>query len=258
MARRTTSRSGGRRVGAHAGRQRSARSQTRCWPWRPATMMRPWVQRRSSMRSTLRPWVQPLDCQSVAARSSSARVGSGPPDPELAQDRAAQGLVVGQPGAQLGVAGARVAAHQQRVDRVVAGADDRGRVRPVLEQAPVAPEQRVQVGQVVAAQAAPEDQLVAAGDHADRVELEGAQVGGHRHDRLGAGRRRRRAGQALAADDQPARQARVKRPERPRHLGGRPRRCGRWRRWVGVGRGCGPGPRRRRCRPRSRVPAAAR
>jgi hypothetical protein len=31
------------------------------------------------MRSTLRPWVQPLDRQSVAARSSSARVGSGPP-----------------------------------------------------------------------------------------------------------------------------------------------------------------------------------
>ena len=34
--------------------------------------------------------------------------------------------------------------------------------------------------------------------------------------------------------------------------------CGRWRRWVGVGRGCGPGPHRRRCRPRSRVPTTAR
>ena len=123
----------------------------------------------------------------VAARRPAARLPGGagpvlegagregPAGAELAQDRAAQRLVGGQPGPQPPVVGGAVrgvAAHQQRVDRVVAGADDRGRVRPVLEQAPLAPEQRLQVGGVVGAEAAPQDQLVAAGDHADRVELE--------------------------------------------------------------------------------------
>jgi hypothetical protein len=273
-ASRTTSRSGSPPGGVHAGRQRSARSHSRCGPARPATMIRPWVQSTSSMRSTLRPAVQPDATSTALGPVLQHPARQGPVGPDAAQDRAPQGLVLGQPGPYppvVGPAVRRVAAHQQLVDRIVAGADDHGRVRPVLEQAPLPPQQPLQVGRVELAKAAPQHQLVAAGDHADRVQLQAAEVAGHLHDPVGAGRRAR-AAQVLAGDEQPAGQRRVdgarcwwhlpvrradRAPRRCRRQG-RWSRCGRWRRRAGAGRGCGQGPRRRRCHPRSRAPAACR
>jgi hypothetical protein len=70
--------------------------------------------------------------------------------------------------------------------REVFGEDERGGMRPVLEQAPLVPQEAVQVGRVVSAEAAPEDEEVGARDCARWVELQAAEVADGLEDGVGA------------------------------------------------------------------------
>jgi hypothetical protein len=82
----------------------------------------------------------------------------------------------------------------------VFGEDERGGVRPVLEQAPLLPQEAIEVGRVVGAQAAPEDEEVGARDCTRWIELKAAEVADGLEDAV-----RAIAGETLARDRQPAR-----------------------------------------------------
>ena len=82
----------------------------------------------------------------------------------------------------------------------VFGEDERGGVRPVLEQAPLLPQEAIEVGRVVGAQAAPEDEEVGARDCARWIELKAAEVADGLEDAV-----RAIAGETLARDREPAR-----------------------------------------------------
>jgi hypothetical protein len=84
--------------------------------------------------------------------------------------------------------------------REVFGEDERGGMRPVLEQAALLPQETVEVGRVVSAEAAPEDEEVGARDCARRVELQAAEVADGLEDAVGA-----IACETLADDREPAR-----------------------------------------------------
>ncbi len=111
---------------------------------------------------------------------------------------------------------AGVLPHVPRVDGMVLDEDDRGRVRPVLVDRAVAPQQPVQVLRVEPRDPAPEHQQGAPSHDRDRVELhapDGTDDAEHRL-RARAGRRTR---QALDGDGQSARRRPVDRSERSRH-----------------------------------------
>lgn len=63
-------------------------------------------------------------------------------------------------------------AHVGPEEGEVVGQDDGGGVGPILEQRAVFPEQRVQMGRVIGAEAAEGDEQLGAGDDVDGVELQ--------------------------------------------------------------------------------------
>ena len=75
---------------------------------------------------------------------------------------------------------------------------------PVLEESMVLPEEPIQVGAVVLAQPAPQDQAVAGGNRTDGIELETAQMTNHVQHGFDV-RLRTRGSQSLRGDGQPAR-----------------------------------------------------
>jgi hypothetical protein len=73
-------------------------------------------------------------------------------------------------------------------------------VGPVLEEAPLVPEQAFELRWVVPAEAAPEHEQVTPRDDADRVELEAAELADERENAVGA-----RPAEPLFNDGQPPR-----------------------------------------------------
>jgi hypothetical protein len=84
----------------------------------------------------------------------------------------------------------RVAAHQSRlVNWVVRGGDDRGGVRPELEELPPAPEQRIEGGRIVVPETAPDDELMRSCDNVHRVQLQAPDIADEVEDAGLVGRR---------------------------------------------------------------------
>ena len=86
---------------------------------------------------------------------------------------------------------------------MILGGHDRGGMRPVLEQLPRLPAQFLELGVVITAQPAPQNQAVAGSDHGGRVELEAAEMANQLEDSIGI-RGWPPPAESLAADRQPA------------------------------------------------------
>ncbi len=95
--------------------------------------------------------------------------------------------------------GLEIIAHKRVVYRKIFREYDGGAVRPVFEKLTVAPEKRVEMFQIVWTDAAKEDELMAARDDVDRVDLQTAEVANDVKNALWAGIRLC-ARQALARD----------------------------------------------------------
>ena len=89
--------SAGRQRGSSRGRRRSARSQTRSLPSRPAIAMSPRNQRMSSIRPSAFPSFQPPVRHCTAARSSRSAREERPAPPQLAEDVPAERRVRREP-----------------------------------------------------------------------------------------------------------------------------------------------------------------
>jgi hypothetical protein len=204
--------------GASGDRTRSVRSQSFWIPSRPATMIAPDPHRNPSIRSTLRSF-------GPAARPPRLpRQAAGDPPREhraVAADLPEHGALeprVGRHPVQAaavppGPVVAEVPAHVPGVDRVILGEHDRGRVRPVLVDRAVAPQQSVQVLRVEPRDPCAEHQVRAPRHDRDRVEL-------HAPDRADDARARPAGSNAAARPRGPAPRSRVAARSRGRSFGG--------------------------------------
>ena len=146
-ARRVTSTSRSRSVGASSGSTRSARSYHFSKPRRSATITLPCTNRNRVIWSTLRSRVQPVDSQSTTA-SPARSLSRRSPTPEVRQDRSPQLRVLLDPARDppaVVLVPRRVVPHLVAVDRQVLGEDDRRRVCPVLEHRAVAVDDPLEV-----------------------------------------------------------------------------------------------------------------
>ena len=108
--------------------------------------------------------------------------------PQPCKDVAAQGGVALQepphPSRPGGIT-RRESSHEPTVDGKLLDRHDK---RPVLQEAPLTPQEALQVLGIVRAQPAPQHEQVATRDHVGRIELKTAEAARDGHDPLGVGR----------------------------------------------------------------------